>query len=73
MGFAAYARSMLALVVEYVVHEVRPLLGGADVVLLEKVDIGLGTRTLVLGVMDELDLGEVASHYDGYRIWNDWT
>ncbi len=73
MGFAAYAGSMLALVVEYVVHEVRPLLRGADVVLLEKVDIGLGTRPLVLGVMDELDLGEVASHYDGYRIWNDWT
>ena len=73
MGFAAYARSMLALMVDFVVHEVRSLFGGADVILLEKVDIGLGTRTLVLGVMDELDLGEVASHDDEYRVWNEGT
>lgn len=68
VGFAAHAGTMLALMVDLVVHEVRPLFGGADLVLLEKVDIGLGTRTLVLGVMDKLDLIEIASHDD--RVWN---
>ena len=69
MGFAAYSMvvAMPALLVDLVAHKVRPFLGRIELVLLEKVDIGLGTRTLILGVVDELDLGELARHDCGYE------
>ena len=64
MGFAAYGFvfTVLALVVDLVAYEVWAFRGGADFVLVEEVDIGLGSRALVLGVVDELDLGEFGGH-----------
>lgn len=73
MGFATYARSMLALMVDLVAYEVGSLFGGADLVLPEEVDVGFGPRTLVLGVMDELNLGEIASHGCRLRSLGSWV
>ena len=64
VGFAAYGfvLTVLALVVDPVAYEVWTFRGWADFILVEEVNIGLGSRAVVLGVVDELDLGEVGSH-----------
>ena len=46
-------------------YEIWSLFGRGKVVLFEKVDIGPGTRTLVFGIMDEVDFGKVARHDHG--------
>ncbi len=43
---------------------VRAFFGGVESVLAEEMDIGLGARWLVLGVMDDVDPGQVSACHD---------
>lgn len=53
---------MLALLMDLVSDEVRALFGRANVVFLEKINVGFWSRALVLWIVHEADLVEFASH-----------
>lgn len=46
-------------------YEKWSLFGRGEIVLFEKVDIGFATRTLVFGIVDEVDFGKIACHDHG--------
>ena len=48
--------TMLALLVHLIDNLVGAIFGGREVVFTEKMDVGFGTRPLVVVVMDKLDL-----------------
>jgi len=56
--------AVFALLVHVAAHEVGTFHGGFEGIFVEEVDVGLGSGTLVLGVVDELDTVEASGCHD---------
>ena len=66
VGFASdeLVLAVFALLVHSAAHEVGALHCRLEGILVEEVDVGLGSGTLVLGVVDELDSVEASGSHD---------
>ena len=55
---------MLTLLVDLVAEMVRTFHGRVEAILVEQVDIGLGSGAFVLGIVDQLDSVELSRSHD---------